>query len=754
MNKLDKLDKFDKFMGMLTRRETVSVLLLLTFLAAALINIFVSPQLYQRGLHEGDIALKDVYAPYDFTYSWGIDEESTKKAKLDAISIVPYYVRRDSVLEAEARNKIENFYDILDEETSRGASISDQIIAMKDQVGGDLSDSSIRALLEYPDKARLRRKTFRILEDTFLIGYMDNEGLKTVKAVDNEKVNVFDTETGSELLRSREELLDAGTVRTLIENSSEVQFAGDKKARQAVASLIGLYIAPNMIPDKEKTNEKKNEIVSSAEPAYYSWGVKKNELIIEKGSRLNDRHVAQMAQLRRLFRPGTTPAFFLGVLLLFLLLGGIAAIYLLLTQKASFLKNTKDLGIILINMAIMMLIADFVMRSAQSSYFIPLASMGMIITLLVGFNTAFLSVLLMSVFFAFISGGKVEVALVLLVGSSVGMFVVKGAGRRSRILWAGFLAGAAKCLAIACIGLINGMELDFYFKEGVWGIASGLFSGFVVMGLLPVFEYLFKVPTNISMLELSDLNHPVLKKLAMEAPGTYHHSIMVGNLAEAACDAIGANSLMARVGAYYHDIGKIPKSEYFSENEMGEGSRHSNLAPSMSALIIAKHVKEGVDIAKKHKLNNTIIDFITQHHGDSLIAYFYQKAMEKSPEGTVLKEENFRYPGPRPQTKESAIILLADAVEATSRSLDEPTPSRIRNLVKKIVNNKFIDGQLNECDLTLRDMHEIADSFVRVLMGTFHTRLEYPENGTNQTNGKEPNGDKDKPQKPKQKKKD
>jgi len=197
------------------------------------------------------------------------------------------------------------------------------------------------------------------------------------------------------------------------------------------------------------------------------------------------------------------------------------------------------------------------------------------------------------------------------------------------------------------------------------------------------------------------------------------------------------------------------KAEYFSENEMGAGSRHSKLAPSMSALIISKHVKEGAELAKKYKLNSKIIDFINQHHGDSLISYFYQKAIEKSEEGTVLREENFRYPGPKPQTKESAIILLADAVEAASRTLDDPTPSSIKNLVRKIINNKFIDAQLDACDLTLKDMHKIAESFIRVLMGIFHTRLDYPEESRKPSKSETlPNDNKNKQRKPKQKKKD
>ncbi|MBN1353060.1 MAG: HDIG domain-containing protein, partial [Candidatus Omnitrophica bacterium] len=223
------------------------------------------------------------------------------------------------------------------------------------------------------------------------------------------------------------------------------------------------------------------------------------------------------------------------------------------------------------------------------------------------------------------------------------------------------------------------------------------------------------------------LSNPLLKELTIKAPGTYHHSIQVGNLAEEACDAIGANSLLARVGSYYHDIGKKEKAGYFVENEGTSASKHDKLTPSMSALIITNHTKDGIEIAKKYKLNRAITDFINQHHGTSLIYYFYQRALEKVKSDSELKEEEFRYPGPKPQTKETAIVLLADSVEASSRMLSDPTPARIKSLVQKIINNKFIDGQLDECDLTLKDLHNISESFVRVLTGVFHSRLEYPE---------------------------
>jgi len=255
-------------------------------------------------------------------------------------------------------------------------------------------------------------------------------------------------------------------------------------------------------------------------------------------------------------------------------------------------------------------------------------------------------------------------------------------------------------------------------------------------------EYLFKVSTDIRLLELSDLNHPLLKKLVMDAPGTYHHSLIVGNLAESAAEVVGAKPLLARVGAYFHDIGKIKKPEYFSENEWQGKSRHDDLIPSMSSLIIISHVKDGVDLAKKYGLNQDIVDIIEQHHGTSLVYFFYKRAQGiMDEEQNKPKEEEYRYPGPAPKSKEAAIILLADAVEAASRSLDNPTPSRIKNLVAEIINNRFLDSQLNNCELTVQDLANIKECFTFILTGIFHTRPKYPKD---QKQKEKDNGNSDK----------
>jgi putative nucleotidyltransferase with HDIG domain len=222
----------------------------------------------------------------------------------------------------------------------------------------------------------------------------------------------------------------------------------------------------------------------------------------------------------------------------------------------------------------------------------------------------------------------------------------------------------------------------------------------------------------------------------MKAPGTYHHSLMVSNLAEAACNAIGANALLARVGSYYHDIGKVENPEFFTENQEGS-SRHEKLTPTMSSLVIINHVKKGIELAKKYKLNKAIIDFIPQHHGTSLTYYFYQRKLEEVKDDLdQVKEESFRYPGPKPQKRETAITLLADSVEAASRTISNPTPAQLSGVVRRIINNKFTDGQLDECDLTLKDLNKIADAFIHVLAGAFHTRTEYPQEKKSDINTK------------------
>jgi len=327
-----------------------------------------------------------------------------------------------------------------------------------------------------------------------------------------------------------------------------------------------------------------------------------------------------------------------------------------------------------------------------------------------------------------------DFAILFLSSGLLSAILVFGARRRNTIINAGIIVGLVQVLLFAFIEHFSFKNLNEYG----FLLLNGISSGIIVAGVLPIFEYIFGTITNIKLLELADFNNPVLNRMMLEAPGTYHHSLIVGNLSEAACKAVDANSLLARVGAYYHDIGKLQKPDYFTENQDIGFNVHENLAPNMSKMVIINHVKEGVELAKKYRLNARLIDFIQQHHGKSLVYFFYRRALENLGDEHEITEEGFRYPGPKPNTKETAVVLLADSVEAATRTLKEPSPGKIEEVVHKIINNKFIDGQLDECDLTLKDLELIANVFIHILSGIYHTRIIYPEGRSENNHKKSP----------------
>jgi hypothetical protein len=311
------------------------------------------------------------------------------------------------------------------------------------------------------------------------------------------------------------------------------------------------------------------------------------------------------------------------------------------------------------------------------------------------------------------------------------------------------LVGAAQAgLAIALLLLDAQVSIVVYLAAVGAALVSGVLAAIVALAMTSVVETLFDYSTDLKLLELANLNHPALKELIVQAPGSYHHSIIVGSLVEAAAEAVGANPLLARVMAYYHDLGKGCNPGYFIENQRGGQNPHAKLKPSMSAMIIRRHVTDGIEIAKRYGLGEQILNAVIEHHGTTLIHYFFEKAKENQSNGTMPAESDYRYPGRKPQSRETAIVMLGDSVEAASRSLPEPTPARLQGLVNRIINLKFTDGQLDECDLTLKDLHLIAKAFTRILNSIYHERPEYPGLLTDIT-GKRQNGDSDsKPPRP------
>lgn len=359
-------------------------------------------------------------------------------------------------------------------------------------------------------------------------------------------------------------------------------------------------------------------------------------------------------------------------------------------------------------------------------YGIPIPFGAMLVALIFDFHTAIIFSFVISLIIG-IWANEPLYLIYALIGSLTAAFCASNCKKRSSLIKGGIYISAVNIITIAIIHLI---KEDFFspvtFSAIFFAATSGIIAAAIVLIILPLIEYIFGVTTDISLVELLDLEHPLMHNLMINAPGTYHHSVIVANLAGAAAEAVGANPLLARVSAHYHDIGKIKMPEYFVENQTGAVSKHEKLTPHMSSMIITSHVKEGIELARQYKLPSAVIDILRQHHGTSSIAYFYQKAKEQATDLPPTPED-YRYHGPKPQTRVAALVMMADAVEAASRSLIDPTPSRISALVEKIINNIFLDGQIDECELTLKDLSEIKRRFTHILTIIFHKRIAYPE---------------------------
>ena len=381
---------------------------------------------------------------------------------------------------------------------------------------------------------------------------------------------------------------------------------------------------------------------------------------------------------------------------------------------------------------------------------VPYALAPLALSVLLGRNHGLYAAVFASLWGSMLVGRIDPVFLVIsLITGFIAVFVTLQVRRRSRLVRAGVYVGLATWILAATFGQIGPIVWEMPgqtdWRMIAWqsfaAIATGIGTAVVVSGILPMLEHIFKITTEISWLEMSDLNHPLLKRLSLEAPGTYHHSLAVANLAEAAAEVVNANPTICRVASYFHDIGKVVKPQYFTENTPHGENPHDDLTPTMSALIIVAHVKEGVDLALKHKLNQEIIDVISQHHGTSIVSYFYQRALQQQEDARLggkimnmreedipeVSEESFRYPGPRPLSKESALVNLADSIESASRSLERPTPQRIDDLVRNIVKERLSSGQLDEAPLTIAEIWRAAESFRFSLVNMLHARIAYPK---------------------------
>ncbi len=705
----------------------IGIAILFFIISLTIISIGMKP--YFVKMQEGDISLSTIYAPFDFSYPGDIDQEKTEMArKKVAESVPPVYDVNHTVketIEKDIRGLFKNIYAVRKQEA---LSLQEKVESLKPRIPVELSEGTLTTLIGQTDLSVVEKKLDRFLDRIYDRSILDASSKTKLAEQGKGRIRIRDSKRGKEETVDVQDLERPRDIRNRLDRALLEAAVSDVRLKKVFHEILLGIVKPNMSFNEAETKSRQDRAARSSPPIYKELRTKKNEIIIQKGQRVLREHILQLNQLKKAEGLTNMASYLGGIAFLLVIFILIFSIYMKL-REPRFMETPKELILTTLISLIAIAIFKTVQMMPFPSYIVPFSSAIMLIAILISPTASMIACTLLSILTGIIFGGRLEIMLVSMVGGLVGIYATRNIRRRFEIAIAGFVVGLANAVVIVSLGLINNLQPRAYFWDSLWGIANGLISGFIVMGLLPIFEHLFKITTNITLLELSDLNHPLLKELTLKAPGTYHHSLLVGNLAEAACDAIGANSLLARIGSYYHDIGKIEKAEYFSENETSQKSRHEDLLPSMSTLVIGNHVKDGVEMAKRHKLNKPIIDIIRQHHGTGLMYFFYKKALENSERESQLKEDEYRYPGPKPQTKEAAVVLLADAVEATSRTMTDPTPGKIRNLVQRIVNNKFIDKQLDESDLTLHDLHKISESFVRVLTAAFHVRVEYPEQG-------------------------
>lgn len=516
-------------------------------------------------------------------------------------------------------------------------------------------------------------------------------------------------------------------VEQMLRNNEEIPAS----VLQAAVNIGRFGVMANETVDESLTEAQLKQARESVEPTKILQG----QVLVQEGQVI-DREVYRQLELAGMTDNQTDLKPALGLLLFVLIVMGLLLIVVLRSKESEQKKMTALLVLaatVTISLTLMKLLnavsSNF---DVEISFLFPTALAGMIVRMLINERTAILVTFITAASAGLILQNsyspilQMEVVLYIIFGGLAGIYLIERDDRRARLLQTSLFVAVVNALFIGFYLLISQSQYDmaevgFYFTAA---IISGLLSGALTIGLLPFFEWAFGLISPMRLIELSNPNHPLLKKILTETPGTYHHSVMVANLADASCEAIGANGLLARVGCYYHDIGKTKRPQYFIENQVNIANPHDSLPPQTSRDIILAHGAQGAEMLRKYKMPKEIIDIADQHHGTSLLKFFYYKEKEKNP---AVKEEDYRYNGPKPQTRENAVIMAADSIEAAVRSMKEPTSEKIKKLVDSIIEDKLKDGQFDECDLTMKELKTIKNVMCETLNGIFHTRIEYPK---------------------------
>jgi cyclic-di-AMP phosphodiesterase PgpH len=753
----------------LLRRSTRlgGIRLIMLILMSVVISLFLFPDILNRPktYNLGDVAKEDIKASSDLLIE---NRELTEKNRAEAADAVPavYNIDPDGSGMVsrirEAMTSARNVFFPSSRNVETAATAIDRTAleaAAQDQFFQMLEVSPDQKLFQELIKARfaieIEKATSTLMTRILRKGIAGN----TIVLMSQQQkgITLKDIQNQSEILitdLSRFYNIE-GAKNFIAEQKKALKDQTDSTVYPSIViDLATALIKPNVTANPKDTQLKKDLARNAVKPSFYQ--VKTGEMIVREGERIGPEHLVKLTAENKLLDGKSTLKRVPGMAALVAIF--LAAIYVCgLVRYRTGADESRNLiftGSTLLILFLFIWVYDFVAEefvrgfhslSYQSLLFgIPITCGSMLAVVFQGKRIALIVSLIISILASLLTQGGEEFFIYFFVSSILAAFWIRDYRERGVILKTGLKVSLVNIL----LAMIMEMDYGTFFSADtpvamMAGLGGGLLAGIISTGIIPLVEMAFGFSTDIKLLELANLDQPLLRELMVQAPGTYHHSVIVSNMAEASAEAIEANPLLAKVASYYHDIGKMKKPHYFIENQAGKENKHDKLAPSMSVLIITSHVKEGVELAKEHRLNKEIIDIIGQHQGTKLISYFYQKAKDQASKGgkTIqVKEEDFRYPGPKPQTKEAGLVMLADMVEAATRSLTDHSSARVQGTVQRIINNVFADGQLDDCDLTLKDLHEIAKSFNITLSGIYHDRVEYP--GSNPAIGKRlSNGD-------------
>ncbi len=737
------------------------------FSVTVLFSIILFPNLvvtrHQYDL--GDVAERDIKSPRDFFIE---DEAATETNRRQAVEAVLTVYDYDAGLAASLTRKVDEVFTEMRAAIAAPDENRQQQPAVNDASGQAAAAAQKPAQNEITDKRKYLEEKLGIRVSKGAFSALENIGfsaeisdiinrilLKILNngVVTNKEILLKESEKGILLqdvsTKDEKELHQLKKFYGLDQAKTMARIVGqpllndlDYGLLNLVVDFVQRLIQPNVTLNRSETQERKNKAAAEIKPVLYK--IKAREMLLREGERVTEVQLLKLKTLETQTKKEQVFLTSVGAATLLLLL--LVTTYILHLNQPGRLTAEHNKSLLFMASVfltffflaeissklseVLTLNATIPIEMSSIWFGIPLASGAMIICLFMGLQVAIPLAVVMAVSFAVIFENSLTIFLYFLINGTMAAYWIRNCRERKVFITAGAKLGLLNVLLVTAINFylaeLSGAKLLWNWAFAFLG---GISAGIVTAGLAPLVEIAFGYTTDISLLELANLDRPILRKLMIEAPGTYHHSVIVGSLVEAAASEIGANNLLAKICGYFHDIGKVKKPLYFIENQKAGKNKHDKLAPSMSSLILIAHVKDGVEIARENKLGQVIIDTIRQHHGTSFIKYFFEKAKQRKGVDAV-NIDDFRYPGPKPQTREAGLVMLADVVEAASRTLENPTPSRIQGLVQNLINNIFSDGQLDECELTLKDLHKIARSFNQILNGIHHHRIEYTEKRT------------------------